>query len=120
MQPEERDAAYLWDMLEAGREAVAFTTGISFEAYSHDRMRQRAVERAIEIVGEAARRVSEDFRQAHPDIPWRPIIAQRHVLAHEYGEILQERIWRVATVHLPALIAQLGPLIPPLPPEAAE
>ncbi len=65
MQPEERDAAYLWDMLEAGREAVAFMTG-------------------------------------------------------EYGEILQERLWRVVTVHLPALIAQLEPLIPPLPPEAAE
>ena len=80
-------------------------------------MRQRAVERAVEIIGEAARQVSDDFRRAHPAISWRPIIAQRHVLAHEYGEIMQERIWRVATTHVPALIAQLEPLIPPLPPE---
>ena len=80
-------------------------------------MRQRAVERAVKIIGEAAQQVSDDFRRAHPEIPWRPIIAQRHVLAHEYGEILQERIWRVATLHVPALIAQLEPLIPPLPPD---
>ncbi len=80
-------------------------------------MRQRAVERAVEIIGEAAWQVSDDFRRAHPEIPWRPIIAQRHVLAHEYGEIVQERIWRVAMTHVPALITQLEPLIPPLPPD---
>lgn len=83
-------------------------------------MRQRAVERAIEIIGEAARRVSQDFQQAHAGIPWRSMIAQRNVLAHEYGEILQEHIWRVATQYIPVLTDQLAPLIPPLPddPEA--
>jgi uncharacterized protein with HEPN domain len=70
----------------------------------------------VEVVGEAARKVSPEFQAAHPEIPWRPIIAQRHVLAHDYGEIDQEKIWRVANVHIPDLIVQLEPLIPPLPP----
>lgn len=66
-------------------------------------MLRSAVERQIEIIGEAARRVSDDFRVAHPEIAWRPIIAQRHILAHEYGEIEDDLIWRVATIHVPEL-----------------
>ena len=54
----------------------------------------------------------------HPEIPWQSIIAQRHVLAHEYGDIRQDLIWRVATEHIPILIAQLEALLPPLPPVA--
>jgi uncharacterized protein with HEPN domain len=53
-------------------------------------------------------------------IPWRPIIAKRHVLAHDYGRIDHERIWEVATVHVPELIARLLPLIPPQPPPLEE
>jgi uncharacterized protein with HEPN domain len=78
-------------------------------------MLRGAVERHLEIIGEAANKVSEAFRQAHPEIPWRQMIAQRHVLVHEYGEIKHERIWQVATVHLPGLIAGLEPLLPPEP-----
>ena len=69
MQPEERNAAYLWDMLEAAREVVAFTAGISYHAYANDRMRQRAVERAVEIIGEAARQVSADLWKHSPRLP---------------------------------------------------
>ncbi len=48
------------------------------------------MERSVEIIGEAARRVSETFKKVHPEIPWRSIIAQRSVLTHKYGEIDQE------------------------------
>ena len=116
MLPEERDAAYLWDMLQAALETQEYIDGISFYQYSKERMRQRAIERAIEIIGEAARNVSQAFKDAHDEIPWRQIIAQRNILAHEYGEILQERLWRVAIKHIPALISQLEPLIPSQPP----
>lgn len=115
MQPSTKDAACLWDMLEAARNVVAFTSGIGFEQYRIDPMRQRAVERVVEIIGEAARKVSQEFQQAHPEIPWKKIMAQRHVLAHEYGEIRQDRLWSVATTHVPELIGLLEPLLPPLP-----
>jgi uncharacterized protein with HEPN domain len=96
MQPDERDAGYMWDMLDSARTIHDFVTGISSHQYLQDKKLQLAVERGIEIIGEAARHVSETFRQAHLEVPWQGIIAQRNVLAHEYGEIKQDRIWKVA------------------------
>lgn len=112
MPPEERDPAYLWDMLDAAQTVRQLVAGLSVNSYLRDRRTQLAVERAIEIVGEAARRVSAAFQQAHSEIPWAGIIAQRNVIAHEYGEIKQERIWVVATVHMEDLITKLRPLLP--------
>jgi uncharacterized protein with HEPN domain len=74
MQPSERDVAYLWDMLEAAREALEFTQGLVYEQFRLDRLRQSAVERKIEIIGEAARRLSESFKATHPEVPWQRII----------------------------------------------
>jgi len=103
-------------MLDAAQTVRQLITGLSVDSYLRDRRTQLAVERGIEIVGEAARRVSKAFQQAHPEIPWTGIIAQRNVIAHEYGEIKQERIWVVATVHIEDLIAKLLPLLPEEPP----
>ena len=84
---------------------------MSFVDYDKDRRTQLAVERALEIVGEAAGRVSTPFQNTHPEIPWRQIIGQRNVLAHEYGEIKQDRLWKVAKENIPQLIKMLKPLI---------
>lgn len=116
MQPDQRDAAYLWDMLEAARRAVEFTRGVTLAHYLENRMLQYAVERAIEIVGEAANRVSPGFREAHPEIPWRKIVAQRNVLVHEYGDIEPNLIWDLIQTYLPTLIQQLEALVPSAPP----
>ena len=78
-------------------------------------MLRYAVERQVLVIGEAAARVSEDLRQAHPEIPWKSIIGQRNVLAHEYGEILVERVWLVAKDRMPELIRLLEPLVPSPP-----
>lgn len=115
MTPEKDDNAYLWDMLTAARAVQTFVQGRTIADYLGDLMLRSAVERQLEVVGEAARHVSEEFQSAHAEIPWRPIQAQRHVLAHEYGEIKHERVWRVATMHIPELIRQLEPLVPPPP-----
>lgn len=103
-------------MLDAALAIRQFVAEKTFKDYTSDRILRGAVERHIEIIGEAARNVSADFRQKHPDIPWPKIIAQRHVLAHEYGEIKHERIWAVVTVHLTELIDKIQRLIPK-PPE---
>jgi uncharacterized protein with HEPN domain len=86
MQPDPRDAAYLWDMLDAARTVEQLSSGLDFAHYSIDRRTQLAVERSLEIIGEAAGRVSTSFRNAHPEIPWRQIIGQRNVLIHESGK----------------------------------
>ena len=115
MRPDTSDTSYLWDMLDAAMAISKFVAGKAFKDYTSDRMLRGAVERHIEIIGEAARNISADFQEKHPEIPWPKIIAQRHVLAHEYGEIKHERIWRVSTISVPELIKLLTPLIPKSP-----
>ena len=107
MRPEKEDMARLWDMLDAARAAIQFTSDRRFEDFLKERMVRNAVERNLEIIGEAARCVSQVFRDAHPEIPWRAIIALRNVLTHKYGEIRYERLWFLCTQQLPVLIRQL-------------
>jgi len=109
MQPEERDAALLWDMREAACEIAPFVKRVSYEEFVSKKVLRYAVERQVLVIGEAAARVSSTLRDAHPEIPWGSIIAQRNILAHEYGEILVERIWRVASQRIPELIRLLDP-----------
>lgn len=78
-------------------------------------MLRGAVERHVEIIGEAANRVSAGFQSSHPEIPWRKVINQRNVLVHEYGDIKLELIWRVATERLTELVLALEDLVPPVP-----
>jgi uncharacterized protein with HEPN domain len=111
MKPEERDAAYLWDMLKAARDARDLLEGRSLEAYLQDRVRRLALERALELVGEPARRVTEGFKSAHPEIDWRSIVGQRNVLAHKYGVIDHERLFKTGTESVPGLIAALEKIL---------
>jgi uncharacterized protein with HEPN domain len=84
MRPEERDAAYLWDMLSAARE-VRTMLQVSLAQFQAALIVMRATERCIEIIGEAARRVSKTTQQLQSEIPWSDLIGQRNILAHEYG-----------------------------------
>ncbi len=113
MRPEDRDAAYLWDMLSAAREVVTLIKGVPLEQFESNLLVLRATERCIEIIGEAARRISQAGRQAQPQIPWSDVIGQRNILAHEYGQIDYELLYRTATEDVPQLIAVLQRLLPP-------
>ncbi|MHB8799510.1 MAG: HepT-like ribonuclease domain-containing protein [Thermoanaerobaculia bacterium] len=115
MRPEDRDAAYLWDMRDAARMARDLIAGMSLEAFLEDRRTQLAVERVLELVGEAARRVSIGLRDAHPELPWRSIVGLRNILVHDYGEIDAARLFAVAVRDIPVLLAVLEPLLPPEP-----
>ena len=114
MQPDDRDPAYLWDMLQAAREIDAMLKDYDLPAFLADRVMLLAIERSIEIIGEAACRVSATYQAAHPEIPWREIIGQRNILAHEYGQIDHELLYKTAKQDVPALIVQIEHLLPPL------
>ena len=111
----DRDAAHLWDMVEACREVQQFLAGKRHSDLLANRMLRLSVERELEIIGEAANRVSSELQAQNPEIPWARIVAQRNVISHEYGDIKLEWIWRVATERVSELIALLEPLIPPTP-----
>ncbi len=107
MKPRKTDKAYLWDMREAAIEAQRVLRGRNLQEFLADGVAVRAIERLIEIIGEAASKVSEATRAAQPGIPWTRAIGQRHVLAHDYGEIDHARLYAVVVHHLGPPVATL-------------
>lgn len=110
--PPERDAALLLDMLLAARDAIGFVAGLDHAEFSKSRLHQNAVIRSIEIIGEAAGKVSPETQAAHPDIPWREMIGMRHRLIHGYAEVRLDLVWTVVEQRLDPLISALSPLVP--------
>ncbi len=108
-----RDAALLLDMLLAARDARSFCEGLTWEAFQQSPLHQHAVAKALENIGEAARKVSEATKNAHPEIPWVAIIALRHRIAHDYVRLDLLRIWNIVQNDVPELIEKLEPLVPP-------
>jgi uncharacterized protein with HEPN domain len=74
-----------------------------------------ATERQFEILGEAARRISDEFRQAHAAIAWQHIVGLRNIVAHRYDQVRQDILWTVIHSELALLLVQLEALLPPLP-----
>ena len=87
-----------------------------FLAAGRDRQITRlAVERELEILGEAARRVSSRFRDEHAEIPWKETVGLRNVISHEYEKVNYTEIYRIVRERIPELITLMEPLIPPPP-----
>lgn len=107
MKHADPDIARLEDMRDFAREARSLVEGVSFEQYAADRMRKLALERVLELVGEAARRVSEARQRAIPEIPWQDIVGQRNVLAHVYGRIDHSQLYLTATRDVEDLVAAI-------------
>lgn len=92
---------------------MSFVHDVEAVAFSQDVMRQSAVIRQIEIMGEATKRLSNAFRDAHPHLPWRKIAGMRDILIHAYDHVDMAEVWNTATIAIPQLIQQLEELISP-------
>lgn len=103
------DAIRLRHMLDAAQEALAFATGRTRSDLNDSRMLVLSLVKAIEIIGEAAFRVSPATRVELQDIPWDAIIGMRHRLVHAYFDINLDILWRTVTDELPALVDVLMP-----------
>ena len=77
--------------------------GLSFEQYRESYIHRRAIERAAQIISEAAKALPQDFLARHGEVPWTSIIGIGNVLRHEYQQLDDKVLWEIATVHLPAL-----------------
>ena len=108
----QRDDAYLLDILIAARKALKFLEGMTWEEFERSELHQNAVMRPLEIIGEAARRVSQQTRDAHPEIPWEQMIGIRNRLIHEYFRVNLATVWDTVQNDLPRLIALIEPLVP--------
>jgi len=107
MQLSERDKSYIYDMLKYSNEIIDIIKDENHASFIQNRVKRLAVERLIEIVGEAAHHISLEVMNANKDIPWSKIIGLRNKIVHDYGEILTDRIWLIASKSIPELIEQL-------------
>ena len=98
-------------MIEAAQTACGFVSGRTRSDLDSDRMLVFALVRAIEIVGEAARKVSAETREAAADIPWALIVSMRNRLIHAYFDVDHEVVWKTATEELPQLLPRLRALV---------
>jgi uncharacterized protein with HEPN domain len=102
---------YLRDIVEYCEVCRDLTAGFSRESFKVDRRTQRAVVRAIEVIGEAARRVPTDLRERYPDIPWAEAAGTRDKLIHGYFGVNLDVIWDTVLVDLPALHRQVAAIL---------
>lgn len=101
------DKLLVIDMLDAIQAIDEFTADLDFDAFVIDRKSKDAVVRNVQVLGEAANRLSVELREANPHVEWMRIIRSRHVVVHDYFGIDYEIIWRIKEVHLPPLKADL-------------
>jgi uncharacterized protein with HEPN domain len=101
------DIVALRHMLDHAREAVDVMNGRTLDDLRTNRVLNLAIVRLLEIVGEAANRVSEQTQGEYPDMPWREIIAMRNRMIHGYDSVDMRIVWNVVMIDLPRLIAQL-------------
>jgi uncharacterized protein with HEPN domain len=108
MPLDSRDRALLDDIRKAAAEIQSFVANMDKTGFLSDLKTRRAVERAFEIIGEAARNFSTGARSQFPHVPFGAIIGMRNNLAHAYGRVDPERVWETATVSIPSLLAELN------------
>jgi uncharacterized protein with HEPN domain len=102
------DQGFLEDMLHEARTALEFVDGFTEDEFLRDRRTQHAVLRCLEIIGEAASRVSPEGRARFASLPWSDIIGQRHIAIHHYGKVKMPRIWATVRDDVPALVTALA------------
>jgi len=108
----QRDDAQLLDVLKAARLAIEFTGTATKSEFLDDAKTQSAVLHQLLIIGEAVKRLSPEFRSAHPQVPWKLIAGTRDKLIHFYEGVDLDEVWKMLTSDLPELIRFIGPLLP--------
>ena len=98
---------YLEDMIGFGERVLAYTAGLDQPAFVANTLVYDATLRNLELIGEAATHVPDDVRQAHPEVPWRMVIAARNRLVHAYLGIDNDTLWSIVVTDVPALLPML-------------
>ena len=96
-----RDAAHLLDMLNAARRVLMYTMDVTENEFEGNNLPQDATIRQLGIIGEAARKVSQETRDRHPEISWHEIIGIRNRLIHEYFRVDVQKVWQAAQIDVP-------------------
>lgn len=101
------NSIYLGDILHSIIAIEKYVKGLTEDEFKSDMLKQDAVARRIEIIGEASKNITSDYKKKHKNIPWRQIAGMRDILAHAYFGINMDRIWAVVKKDLPKLKEQI-------------
>ncbi len=106
------DAIYVGHTLDMTRRAVKAIESKTRAKYDKDDILHLGLTHLVQVIGEAARKVSVKFQRAHPEIPWRKIIGMRHRIVHDYMRVDEDILWQVVTDDLPKLLPLLEEILP--------
>ena len=109
----DRDSVYLLDIVSSARMIRSYLGGVVLDEFLRDTQLQDSVIRRLEIIGEAAGRVSAQFRDKHPKIPWSKMRGMRNWMIHHYDDVDLHIVWNTAQDDIPQLLELLEPLVPP-------
>jgi len=109
--PKRNDLVYIGHMLDMARKAWGKAEGKTRYDFDRDEDLRIVLTHLLQIIGEAARRVSDEYRAANPRIPWLAIIGMRHKVVHDYMSVDEDAVWNTVQHDLPELINLLRPLV---------
>lgn len=102
---------YIQDIWNCVLKIEMYTQGFTSEEFLANHMAMDAVERRLEIIGEASKYIDYETRERYPDIPWSDMARLRDVISHKYNQVDRSRIWKIVTTDVPDLKDRLGPVI---------
>ena len=108
MRPE---ILYLTDIVDAADSIEKFLMGQDFNEFERNEMMHSAVLQKLTVIGEAAARLSKEFTNRYPDIPWMDIVGFRNIAVHEYFAVRWNIVWVAATEEVPVLRDQMGKIL---------
>ena len=100
-------------MLDTARKALELAEGKTREEFDGDEALRFGLTYLLQVIGEAARRVSQESKEANQQIPWKNIVGMRHKVVHEYMRVDEEMVWGTVTQELDTLIAEIESILPP-------
>ncbi len=108
----QRDDATLLDIAKAARLVSVFIAGMTKESFLDDVKTQSSVLYQLAVIGEAVKRLSQEFRTQHPDVPWQLIAGMRDHIIHGYDVVDWDEVWKTATRDVSDLLARIEPWLP--------
>ena len=108
----QRDWAYIQDIIDSAKLALSYVKGVDEASFSCNLQLQDAVLRRLEIIGEAARRISAETKVEHPKVPWRQMIGMRNQVIHMYDGVDLHIVWHTIQNDVFPLVEMLESLVP--------